>query len=190
MYDLEESAIQKIEIAKQLCHKEPMTLISQQCIGGVIYHDMGMKFLSPTINLYFPAKDFIKFVKNIKYYVELPLKIVEEEPIVGYLEDVKMVFLHYTSAKEAKEKWEERRKRILWEKIFVIATDRDGFDEECFQEFKKLPYPKALITRNPNWKEEFVIYLKEYQNQECIPDIIPKREFYEENKIIELINRL
>ena len=40
------------------------TIISSNCIGGVIYSDLHRKFLSPTINLFFSAKDFLKFVFN------------------------------------------------------------------------------------------------------------------------------
>ena len=35
------------------------TIISQNCIGGVFYHDMGLPFQSPTINLVFKAPDLI-----------------------------------------------------------------------------------------------------------------------------------
>ena len=39
------------------------TIISHNCVGGVIYHDLGLKFNTPTINLFFMAKDFIKYNK-------------------------------------------------------------------------------------------------------------------------------
>lgn len=192
MYDLDEKAKTIIKNAKKEFKQSKISLIAQQCIGGVIYHDMEMQFLSPTINLYFESKDFIKFIENIKYYIDLPIKIVEEnEKIIGYLDDVKIIFLHYSSIEEAKTKWEERKKRILWDKIFIICTDRDGFNEDCFKRLKKIKYPKALITRNTKWKdEEFVIYLEQYKNEEYVPDTIPKREFYKSNKIIQLINKI
>ena len=40
MYDLEQEAIQKIEEARKCFKPRPISIISQQCIGGVIYHDM------------------------------------------------------------------------------------------------------------------------------------------------------
>ncbi|MGZ1316735.1 DUF1919 domain-containing protein [Lactobacillus delbrueckii subsp. bulgaricus] len=30
---------------------------------GVIYHDLGLQFKSPTINLWFKPKDYIKFLR-------------------------------------------------------------------------------------------------------------------------------
>lgn len=192
MYDLDKEAKTAIKSAREEFRNQPMSLISQQCIGGVIYHDMEMQFLSPTINLYFEAEDFIKFVERLEYYINLPIEVTEvEDKIIGHLGDIKIIFLHYKTMEEAKTKWEERKNRILWDKLFIICTDRDGFNEECFIKLKRINYPKALITRNAKWKdEEFVIYLKQYQDEKYVPDTIPKREFYQENKIIKLINKM
>lgn len=46
------------------------TIFSQNCIGGIMYHDLGMQFNSPTVNLLFTPRDFIKFMKNIQWYLE------------------------------------------------------------------------------------------------------------------------
>lgn len=191
MHELEPGAVKYIEEARKKFEKKTLSILSQQCIGGVIYHDMGMQFLSPTINLYLNAKDFLTMVENIEYYMKLPVDMkMENGKIVGYLEDLRIVFMHYTEIENAKQKWEERKTRILWDKIFVICSDRDGFDEECFERFQKLKYPKALVARNPKWKnEKFCVYLEKYSEEEYIPDTIPTREFYENNKIIELLNQ-
>lgn len=49
------------------------TIIASNCNGGIIYHDLGMKFYSPTINLFFYPKDYIKFISNLKYYLSLSI---------------------------------------------------------------------------------------------------------------------
>ena len=36
------------------------SIICSNCIGGEIYHDLGMKFYSPTINLWMSESDFLK----------------------------------------------------------------------------------------------------------------------------------
>lgn len=190
MDKLSTQALKYINDAKQQFKNKEISIISQQCIGGVIYHDMGMRFLSPTINLYLEAKDFIEMVENLEEYMKLPLEMkIENERIVGKLGKLRVIFRHYDDIQTAKSKWEERKERILWDKIFIIATDRDGFDDECFERFKKIKYPKALVTRNPKWKDqEFCIYLEQYRNESYILDTISTREFYENNKIIELLN--
>lgn len=187
-----ENVLLKIEEAKKEYIAENVTFISQNCIGGVIYHDMGQKFLSPTINLYFMANDFIKFVQNLEYYLNKELVMRNDtEVVTGLLDDIEIYFLHYHTNEEALEKWNERKQRINKNKIFVIQTDRDGFDDNSFEEFKKIKYNKALITKNEKWEnEEFVIYLPKYKNEDCVPDTIPEREFYRDNKIIRLINKV
>lgn len=191
MNNLTDKALENIKLAQSTFEKQKISIISQQCIGGVIYHDMGMQFLSPTINLYLEAKDFIEMVENLEEYMKQPITVKKEnDRIIGELGKIRVIFRHYDDVEVAKQKWEERKQRIIWDKIFIICTDRDGFDDECFERFKRLKYPKALVTRNHKWKdEEFCIYLEKYSNESCILDTIPEREFYEENKIIELLNK-
>lgn len=68
---------------------ENFTIISSTCVGGNIYHDLGLRFTSPTINLWIGAKDFLKFVKDLKYYLEdcelSEIKDSNEENPVGIL---------------------------------------------------------------------------------------------------------
>ena len=176
---------------KSFLHKK-VSIISQNCIGGVFYHDMNEKFLSPTINLYFDAYDFLKFVKNISYYLSLDIKIIQTESIIiGKLDDIKIYFLHYHDVNEAINKWNNRKERVITDKLFIICTDRDGFDNECFEIFKSLPYHKALLTCNSKWKDyPFCIYLDKYKNEEFVPDTIPLREFYNNGRLVDLINEV
>ena len=46
------------------------TIFSQNCIGGIMYHDLGLQFRSPTVNMLFSPKDFIKFMEDIHWYLE------------------------------------------------------------------------------------------------------------------------
>ena len=36
------------------------SIIASNCIAGEMYNDLGLKFTSPTINLFFREKDFLK----------------------------------------------------------------------------------------------------------------------------------
>ena len=45
-----------------------VSIISNNCIAGIIYHDCGLQFLSPTINLWFSHEDFFRFSANLKAY--------------------------------------------------------------------------------------------------------------------------
>lgn len=164
------------------------SIISQNCIGGVFYHDMNMKFLSPTINLFFKEPDFIRFVQNLEYYINTELRMTwgEEYPI-GYLDDIPVFFMHYHTCYEAKESWNKRKQRINWNKIIVLATDMEGFDEYAWKLWSKISYPKVLFTVSEQ-KERGVVSFPQYKKNGHVIDLIPDRKFYKDNILIETIN--
>ena len=133
------------------------TILSNTCIGGIISHDMGLKFLSPTINLYIRPEDFVKFVSDLDYYLSLELvEISHSAPYpVALLGDLTLYLKHYKTFEEAKQKWEERCKRINRNKIYLMMTDRDfippnkerkACDRSVLENFNKLPYKKVCFT--------------------------------------------
>lgn len=167
-----------------------VTIISQNCIGGVFYHDLGTQFLSPTINLFIKEPDFVRFALNLQHYMgcELEMRWEEEYP-VGRLDDIEIYFMHYETCKEAKEQWNRRKQRINWDKIIVLSTDREGFDDAVFQQWKQIPYPKVLFTAQQQFsKDKDSVVFPEYGKQGCVPDLIPNREFYRDDLIIQCFN--
>lgn len=180
-------------VQKNLSNKENFTIISQNCIGGVFYHDMGMRFLSPTINLFIWQPDFIRMVMNLEHYMSSELEMYWDEKYpIGILGgDVKIGFMHYQSCSEAKKSWEDRVHRINYDNIVVVSTDRNGFTAECFEEWKKIPYPKVLFTTNKAYADEQgSVYLSQYKNDKVVPDLIPDREFYKDGVLLSVINNL
>lgn len=176
--------------AKKQLTSEKFTVISQNCIGGVLYHDLGAEFLSPTINLYFKEPDFVRFVQNLEYYMNLELKMRwEEEFPVGTMGDISVYFMHYKTCREAKEAWERRKKRINWDKILIIATDTAGYGEGTWDEWCKIEYPKVLFTIEERNFPGIVFY-PEYKEMGHVPNLIPDREFYKNGILMEMINNL
>jgi len=164
-----------------------VTIISQNCIGGVVYHDMGKEFLSPTINLFFYAHDFVKFVQNLDYYLGLQInwRWKEEYP-VGILGDIEIHFMHYDNSIEAQNAWNRRSKRIKKNRILVLSTDREGFDRQLFEEWKKIKYPKLLFTAQKELSiDNDSLFFPEYTEQGYVGDLIPNRLFYRDNKLID-----
>ena len=185
-----ESVLLKIEEAKKEYIAENVTFISQNCIGGVFYSDMGMKFLSPTINLYFKEPDFVRFVQKLEYYMGLELEMSwEEEYPVGRLDDITVYFMHYNTCREAKESWEKRKQRINWNKIVILATDMVGFDDSTWKEWKKIQYPKILFSATDRNSSEVVCFSK-YKELGHVPDLIPDREFYKDGMLIKVVKSL
>ena len=104
-------------------HNDNFTIITNTCIGGVMYHKLGKQFLSPTINLWMYDEDFYKFVKNLNYYLVQPLRFVQVgEPFpTAYCGDVMIFFNHYHTDEEAMVKWEERKRRLNKDNLFILC---------------------------------------------------------------------
>lgn len=165
---------------KRYCGEQP-TIISHNCIGGVLSHELGLRFLSPTVNLFMVNEDFIKFCENIEYYLSLEIMpydgpIKREYPL-GRCGDLVLFFVHYDSFEEAKQKWNERKERVNMDNIYIIATDRDGFNTDLLERFKKLPYRnKKLFSHLPIENTEDVVYIKGYENHNQIEPLTNKVE--------------
>lgn len=118
------------------------SIITDTCIAGVIYHELGLPFLSPTINLWMEDDDFYKFVHNLKHYLSVTLRFIQtQEPTpVAFCDDVLIHFNHYKTEEEAASKWYERRQRINWDNLFIIASDRPGVREISEADILSLQY--------------------------------------------------
>ena len=167
-----------IENQKRLRNKD-VTIISTNCTGGILSHDLGLQFKSPTINMFFRAEDFMRCCENLKYYMSIE-KLVEchdEEIIedrsypVAYLGDLTLFLVHYNSIEEAQKKWDERKRRINWENIVIINTDREGMTEELKDRFEKLPYRKVMFVNSPPplyKKYPSCFYIKGYEKENSV----------------------
>lgn len=111
---------------KRIKNKD-ITIISNNCWGGIFYRNNNLEYLSPTLGLFFIGSEYIKFIYNMKFYIENELnfidikdskyydylKKIQYKGIIGKIADVEICFLHYNSQEEAKEKWERRKKNKL-----------------------------------------------------------------------------
>lgn len=166
--------------------KKEISLISSDCLGGIILHEEQKRFLTPTINLYFNADDFVKFVLNLNYYLSIkpkPFPTKEKYPVL-LLDDIKLFCVHYKSFEEAIEKWVERKKRIIDNNIVILMSDRNGFTDETYNNFLNIPYPKILLTCNPKFTIDSVL-VKKYAQANCIGDL-SKYTFFGKRRVITI----
>ena len=170
---------------------DEISIISQNCIGGIIYHDLKRQNLSPTINLYMEANDFIRFVKNLPKYLSIePIVEWGEAFPVGVLDDIHIYFRHYKTCSEALEAWNRRRKRVQLDKIVVICSDRYNFSDESYEMWKTIDYPKLLFTCKKKYADESSVYYKKYSKKDFVPDLIPYREFYKDDRLRTLLAKI
>lgn len=141
-----------LKLRKRLKNKS-VSIISNNCIGGILYHDLGLKFNSPTINTLIYGDEFIEFIKNLKEYIncELVYDETSKEYPIGVLSsiDKKTIhihFLHNNNFEEAKSNWNRRKSRINYNNLFVIYEHFNKFDNSIIEEFDKINYHKVVFT--------------------------------------------
>lgn len=131
--------------------KRDITLITNNCIGGIIYHDMHLQFLSPTINLYFDNEEFIRFCTYLDEYLSLAVEecISIQKPFpVGVLHgshgDVHIYFMHYDSFEQAVAKWYERKERINYDNLYIIM-EAQKCSSAILAKFNDIPHANKVV---------------------------------------------
>ena len=141
------------------------TIISQNCIGGVIYSELGLPFRTPTVNMFIEDENFVKLVENFHHYMTItPIPKCEcyidlhdksiHYPIIA-IDDIELCCLHYTNCQEAIDSWERRKQRVNLDNIYVIANTwnlherQDLIDRLC-----KTGYKTIIFTLNKYNKAE------------------------------------
>lgn len=118
----------------------------------MILHELGERFNSPTINLFFGAEDYVKFLEKLDYYLGQTLLEVQSDrgyPIAR-LGDITIYFMHYSSFAEAKKSWEKRVVRINRDNLYIILVQQNDCTTEILQRFDNLPYEhKLALTACP-----------------------------------------
>lgn len=182
---------------KKLKIKNP-TIISNNCWGGIISQYLGISYYTPTVGLYFFADEYIKFLKKFKYYINQKIDVIEakqskyynemkekghENSLVGKLDDVEIVFLHYNSKEEIIEKWNRRVKRINWDYIIFKFCDQNLCTEKNIYEFDNLRYKnKICFTTKKYINCKSVITFDNQKNKNEV-----ERDYYVSHKYLDII---
>lgn len=168
------------------------SIISQNCWGGSVYEDLNSIYKTPTVGLFFYAPCFNKFVNDLKNSIETPLSFIQKSKYkeaniyrtntfaypIGLINNIEIHFLHYKDEIEAKEKWNKRKQRINWDKLFIASSDRDRMTSSLMQEFDKLPYKnKVLFTAKKHPKIKCTVTIKAYKKDVVVGDLYNQRYF-------------
>lgn len=160
------------EIKRKKLKNTTPTIIASNCNGEFIYYDMRLKFLSPTINLSFDMNDYVKMLENLRWYMEQPILSYDDDRFefpTGKLADIEIRFNHYNTFEEAVEKWEERKKRIKWDNLFILGIDGDNCTYETMQRFDNLPYKnKVIFTHKPYPEIKSAYYIPGFEKEDGV----------------------
>lgn len=159
-----------------LLKKSKVSIISNNCWGGLFYSTLGLECCSPFKDLFVEDEDYIRLLSDFKNYVTKELSFFSfgidphshaKYPIM-LLGDVKIHCNHDSDPEEAKAKWNRRKQKLNWDNVFV----------EMYTENVNIAEKFALLDKFSN-KIAFVPFKSDY---ECVKQIAlyPGHiEFYE-----------
>lgn len=150
------------------------SVLSSNCNGAFILHDLNQPFNSPFVNLYLKSTDFIKYLQRLEHYMQTELVFIptEKNYPVAQLDDLTVHFMHYHSEQEAREKWLQRTARIDLDNLFVVLTDRDGCSVTDLQDFDRLPFKnKVAFTHQPFPDIPSTFYIRGFEHLPQLGDI-------------------
>ncbi len=157
-----------VKSRRQRLNRCDFSIISNNCWGGSVYRYFGLPYQSPTAGLYFFASDYVRFSANLRHYLASPLEFIdaheslhwdvlknrgEVDKPIALIDDIEIVFLHYSTAKEAAEKWYRRVDRLNWNNLFIKFSQMNSCTEEDLRKFDEISFPNKLCftaTRRPD----------------------------------------
>lgn len=149
--------------------KRNFSLLTSDCIGGVLYHDLKIQFSSPTINLSFDEKShsFLKFCTDPDFYLSKRLVFIDSNknwPVAiiqgdNNHEPITINFVHYSSKEECELKWYTRKNRIS-KNLLAIYLKFD-LDFEDIKYLDNIHLPIFVVTNKQNFNDSR-IYVSKY----------------------------
>ena len=136
------------------------SIISNNCWAGIVYQYYDLPYQSPTIGLYFFADDYVRFVSDLRHYCGCELSFIQAKNSryhevlkergqdnipIGLLDDVEIMFLHYSSPEEAMEKWDRRVRRINWDHLIIKFSQQNLATIDHLIAVDRLPYKDKII---------------------------------------------
>lgn len=190
LFDKKEQLVTKTRAL--LLKNKRFSIISNNCIGGFIYQHYGIEYHTPTLGLFFTAEDYLKFLKNIKFYISQPLEFINLEKSiyynfikntnnygsypVGKISDIEIFFMHYKNEEEAFEKWNRRKNKINWDNLIIVLAEGRGCTIELLRKFDNLTYKnKVCFTRKKYPEIKTAVYIEEMNDSTkvwCVRDIV------------------
>jgi len=180
--------VSRMKVVANICsiQSRDFSVIASNCTGTLPYRFLNLPYNTPTANLFLFAPCYLKFVRNLDYYLSLPLNFCpksryrEGEKIrdgykhhypIATLDDIEVHFMHYHSETEARDKWERRKQRLNKHNLTLAMTDKDLCTPELLYEFDELDHPNKYVLTADYWPDiESAIHIPNFFGQTEIGD--------------------
>lgn len=155
---------------------DSVSFFTPNCLGGLLFHDLGLQFRSPTVNLMLLQTDFAKFMLDMEAYLKKEFVFFEKQGMncpCAHLGDITVHFTHYNSPQDAVTKWNSRVKRIDYSNIFIFIEERDGLTKEQIQALGKLPVKGIVAFTAHEYSDiPYAVFLPKYEKDGEIGNIL------------------
>ncbi|MCD8000822.1 MAG: DUF1919 domain-containing protein [Clostridiales bacterium] len=160
------------------------SILSNFCLGGIVSDQLGLPFLSPTVNMVCLGDHFFSFVRNCRKFLEADMKVYDNDIYIpgtrgtesfmgkGIIDrEIVWYFRHSNNPKADVECWNRRKTRVNFDNLAVMMV---LFTKEEAELFEKLPVRKKLglffeetgyddIIYIPGWEDIRIRYEHEFR---------------------------
>lgn len=165
-----------------------ITFLIPNCLGGILFHDLGLQFMSPTVNLMMTQTDFVKFVLNMEGYLDQEFVFFKDTNYqcpCALLGDITVHFTHYPSEEDAIKKWDERKKRINRDNLFIFCEERDGITENEIRSLVRSQAKGIVVFTAKKYDDiPYTLHIPKYHDLGEIGNIL-KRNYIDDSREYE-----
>ena len=169
------------------------SFLCPNCIGGILFHDLGLEFRSPTVNLSMNQRDFVKYVLHYDKYMAGQFEFFKHDEFIcpcahlsfGGLDTIDVIFTHYNSPEHALEKWYSRSTKMDKDNVFVFLEERDGLTEEDIRSLANIKARGLVVFTYNNYPDiPYCVKIKKYENKGEVGNIL-KRSYLDDSREYE-----
>ena len=193
------------KISKIRLNKTDFSIISNNCFGGIFYRNNSLEYLSPTCGLFFMSDEYIKFIYNMNYYLKIDdikritideskysdyLKLIQYSGVIGKIDDLEIMFLHYKNIDEAKRKWNRRKKRINFNRIIFKFNDQNLCTYENLKRFNDFKAQNKICFTSKKYKDIDSIQIKKYKKYSYVLNDANPKDYKKSFNFYKYINQM
>ena len=135
------------------------SILANECAAGRIYEQLGVGYISPTINTNIKYEDFIKLCQNPrKYLVPITSEMywthwfgyeTDKERVyipAAKIEDIEVAFAHIANPTAARDRWNFLVEHVNFDRLIFVLVNSDGaIPYKVLKDFVNLEGEKLLF---------------------------------------------